>query len=280
MRQRSGTPSSSCSPASSKTSPLPATRSFTVWDTSTCEAPAFAPTLAPKFTAIPPDLSVDRVHLAGVHSGADLDPKGSHRLDEGLCAPDCPGRTVERREEPVACCVDLVPAVAGKQRPRCRVVPLEQVSPGSVTERCGAFRGPNDVGEQDRRQHSVELRLFRAHRRNEAFDLFDHGVDRSEEGRMIDTVEFGHLRSWDPARDVADLLEVPHPIAPPVHHERGHSDGWEHRPGIGLVVHRIHRTNRTRTRAGAEVPGQSVHEHVIRCVARPGRRQVPSRERR
>ena len=55
--QRSGTPFSSCSPASSNVSPEPATRSFTVCETRTSEAPARAPTRAPMCTASPPTLS-------------------------------------------------------------------------------------------------------------------------------------------------------------------------------------------------------------------------------
>ena len=51
--QRSGTPFSSCSPASSKTRPEPATRSFTVWETNTSDDPASAPTRAPMCTAMP-----------------------------------------------------------------------------------------------------------------------------------------------------------------------------------------------------------------------------------
>src|SRR5205814_8174686 len=55
-RQRSGTPFSSCSPASSNAMPEPATRSLTVCETSTSEGAAIAPTLAPITTASPPTL--------------------------------------------------------------------------------------------------------------------------------------------------------------------------------------------------------------------------------
>src|SRR5262249_7606801 len=53
---RPGTPWSSCSPASSKPRPAPATRSFTVCETSTSDGPAMADTLAAMLTAIPPAL--------------------------------------------------------------------------------------------------------------------------------------------------------------------------------------------------------------------------------
>src|SRR5215213_10305507 len=52
--QRSGTPFSSCSLASSNVRPEPAVKSFTVCETSTSEGPARAPTRAPITTAIPP----------------------------------------------------------------------------------------------------------------------------------------------------------------------------------------------------------------------------------
>ena len=55
-RQRSGTPLSSYSPASSRIKPPPATRSLTVDDTRTSEGPATALTRAPMWTPIPPTL--------------------------------------------------------------------------------------------------------------------------------------------------------------------------------------------------------------------------------
>ena len=49
-------PFKSCSPRSTNVSPEPATKSLTVWETSTSEGPAEAPTRAPMFTAVPPSL--------------------------------------------------------------------------------------------------------------------------------------------------------------------------------------------------------------------------------
>ena len=55
-RHRSGMPFRSYSPATSKVRREPATRSFTVWETSTSDGPAFAATRAPIETVMPAHL--------------------------------------------------------------------------------------------------------------------------------------------------------------------------------------------------------------------------------
>jgi hypothetical protein len=61
-RQRSGTPFSSWSPASSKTRPDPATGSFTVFETRTLEGPAKDEIRAAVVTAMPPGFWSTNLH--------------------------------------------------------------------------------------------------------------------------------------------------------------------------------------------------------------------------
>jgi len=53
-----------------------------------------------------------------------------------------------------------VPAEAAEQRPHLRVVVLDQLLPRPVAERRRPLRRSDDVGEENRREHSVEGRVF------------------------------------------------------------------------------------------------------------------------
>jgi hypothetical protein len=55
----------------------------------------------------PADLAVDRLDLADVHPGANLEVERADGLDDRLRAPNGAGGTVERREEAVTRGVDL-----------------------------------------------------------------------------------------------------------------------------------------------------------------------------
>jgi hypothetical protein len=68
----------SCSPASAKTRPDPATRSLTVEETRTCDGPASATTRAPTWTSEPRTLSLSSSISPAARS--DLDPEGSNRM--------------------------------------------------------------------------------------------------------------------------------------------------------------------------------------------------------
>jgi hypothetical protein len=120
-RHRSGTPFSSCSPASLKTRPLPATRSFTVLETSTSPAPASPATRAPMCTARPrtvsPASSTSPVCTPRVSRGT-----ARQRLRWRRRRSERPGRA--RRSSPES------------RRPSCRPCGL-----GSAPARRGLRRG-------------------------------------------------------------------------------------------------------------------------------------------
>ena len=52
-----------------------------------------------------------------------------------------------------------------------RVVAFEEALPRVIAELCGSLRGADEVGEQHRRQDTLECRLLSMNRPNEALDL-------------------------------------------------------------------------------------------------------------
>ena len=84
----------------------------------------------------PSGFPVDRFDLPGMQPGTNLEPEGSHRIDDLLPAPHAAGRTVERREEPISRGVDLGPPVTSDERPNGLMVALEQIPQRGIA-RCG-----------------------------------------------------------------------------------------------------------------------------------------------
>ena len=107
------------------------------------------------------DRLATRLDLAGVQPGPDLQPERAQRIPNRRRAADRPGRTVERRQEPVARGVDLVSAEPRELLTHDPVVVSQQRSPTLVAELGGQLRRTDDVGEQHGRQHAVGVRLAR-----------------------------------------------------------------------------------------------------------------------
>src|SRR3972149_2881901 len=118
MRHSPGTPFSTCTPRSSKAMPDPATRSFTVPETSTSPAPA----------------------PAVGHPRPDLQAQAAHLLQDRPRTPDGAGRPVEGGQEAVAGGVDLAPPEPRELLADDSVVGVEQVSPPPVAPRGGPLR--------------------------------------------------------------------------------------------------------------------------------------------
>ena len=99
--------------------------------------------------------------LARVDARAHLDPEvAAPARCHPLGAADRPCRSVERGEEPVAGRVDLL-AVEVRRAPRgsTRRAASSRVAPAMVTESCGMLRRSDDVGEQHRLQHAVDVAI-------------------------------------------------------------------------------------------------------------------------
>jgi hypothetical protein len=89
----------------------------------------------------------------GTYPHADLLEPVDHRQR----GTDRPGGAVERREERVAGRVHLGPAETVELTAHDGPVALERALPAVVTGGRGPRRRPDDVGEQDRREHPVVL---------------------------------------------------------------------------------------------------------------------------
>ena len=155
--QRSGTPFSSCSPASSKVRPEPATRSFTVggdehlgWSRDRCHP-------SPDVDGDALDALIGEFDLAGVDARSDLDAELPKRGTDRKRAAYGSCRTIERGEEAVARRIAFDSSVGGQLSPDVLVVVHEQSLPGGIADLGRLLGGSDDVGEQHRCEHAIGL---------------------------------------------------------------------------------------------------------------------------
>ncbi len=196
-------------------------RSFTVWDTRTSDGPAFPPTRAPIDDGQPSDLAVDHLHLARVDPRSNLDPEGEDGGPDRAGAVDRTRRPVERGEEAVAGRVHLRPLVAGELPSYARVVRLDQLLPRSVAEARGFLRRGHDIGEQDRGERALELRLLDAEASDEGLDLVEHAVVVTDPEEVRVARELHEPGAGDLRGRVPHLLDREVAIAGPREDQRG-----------------------------------------------------------
>src|ERR1700690_350023 len=103
------------------------------------------------------NLALDRLGLAHVEPGADLEAKLSCEVTNRERAADRVGRHLERREQPVASGVDLPPAEPLQPIADRRVVPAEEPLPGGIANPRGELGRADDVYEQDRCEEAAGL---------------------------------------------------------------------------------------------------------------------------
>ena len=119
------------------------------------------------------DLAVDRPAFTRVQPGAQLDPQRCDRRPDRLCAADRAHGPVEGREEPVPRGVELPTAVARETAANEPVMLVDELLPADVAQLRLTLRRADDVGEEDRREDALELRLL-------VTKLADEAVDRVE----------------------------------------------------------------------------------------------------
>ena len=128
----------------------------------------------------PGDLAVQDLAFARVQAGAHAEAEVTDAFNDGTSAGDGASGPVEAREESVPGRVDLDAAKARELPPHKRVVPFEQLPPGSIAQLDHALAGLDDVREQNGRQHAIGLGLvpgaFLPSLDEEALDLVDKGV--------------------------------------------------------------------------------------------------------
>ena len=133
-------------------------------------------------------------------------PRSLNGARDRAGALDRPGWPIERREETVARRVHLSPAEALELRPHETVVSLDEVVPLAVAELDGLLRGADDVGEQHRREHAVDLRLLPRPLVPDAVQELPDRLDdlvRVDPGRVVFPGQLDHLRTGNALGQVA-----------------------------------------------------------------------------
>jgi hypothetical protein len=148
--------------------PEPATRSFTVLETSTSPAPASPATRDMYGDAT--DVLTRELDLARVQTRPDFDPKRPDRTRDGAGAADRHRGPVERGEQTVAREFDLAALVPLELPPYDLVVRVEEGALGAIPERGETLGRADDVGEEHGGEDAVDFRNP-SHARQELLDL-------------------------------------------------------------------------------------------------------------
>src|SRR3954453_18155351 len=153
----------------------------------------------------PAGLTAGDGDFTGMQPGPDLQIQSPHRRRHGSGASDRPCGTIEQRQEPVACGIELAPAPAIELRPHHLVVRDDDPPPRRIAHPAQSRGRIDDVGEEDRGEDALVL----------------VGLDAEDCGaRDLDAVE--RLVAGDPrvvprrdlidvARTDLDLRSVVHP---------------------------------------------------------------------
>jgi hypothetical protein len=104
-----------------------------------------------------------------------LQAESGDRVADGTGTPNGPSRCVEGGEHAVTRGLDLPTSVPLKVCSHDRVVGVQEGAPRSIADRAGALGRPDDVGEQNRGQHSLGWGRG-SHPGQELLDLVYEGV--------------------------------------------------------------------------------------------------------
>ena len=92
----------------------------------------------------------------------------------------------------------------------------------------------DEIREEDGGKHSVELRFFVANSRYEPAQLSENALRVSRKGRVLGAWQLDDFGVRHVLADVTGLLDGLGRVVGPVQHERGHHDGGQYRPYVGL----------------------------------------------
>src|SRR3954467_6749717 len=259
-------PFSACTPRSSNARPEPATRSLTVWETSTSPGPASEAIRAPVWTAMP------RI----------LGPSSSHspvwmpaRISTPSCRTASPAVSAQRtaRAGPSKAARKPSPAVS-TSRPRKRSSSRRTAASwvlSSSRQRAAELGGPlgraDDVGEQDGGKHAVGFR-HRPCAGQELLDLVGDCVRVAGGDPVIRARKLDELRAGDPGREITALRHVDVVVAGPVEDERRDLDRGEDVPDVDVRVHAEESRGCARARGAPEVLLEVPHERLVADAAR------------
>ena len=216
-------------------------------------------------TADPAGLSVDRLDLAGMDTGTNLDPERPHRPDDRSGAAHRAGRSVERREEPVARRVDLMTAEPREKRPHLRVVLLDDLLPQPISLCRRALRRADHVREQHGGEHPIEDRALLVDRVGEALDRPGDLDDVTEVGIVLVARDPDEVRAGDLVRRPLGFLDQIR--GPTRSHDHGgrHLDRRQRAAGVGREPHAAEGGQVPRSGPVSLHLDQPLHEGGIAC---------------
>src|SRR6478672_625522 len=172
----------------------------------------------------PPDIGAGKLDLARVATRADLHPEGPYGFADRPSATHCSSGTVERCEEPIACRVDVRAAVSLDLGFSQLVVASQDLLPRGVPESGRQLRRSDDIGEQDRGEHTVDI-LHMSLSGQELLDLVKHRVLVRAPGFVISSWQLKEAKRWDPIGDVAPCFDDLDLVVGPMQHQGRDLDG-------------------------------------------------------
>ena len=143
---------------------------------------------------------------------------------------------------------------------------LEEDAPRAVAEACRGLGRTDDVGEQDRSEHAVDVG-GRAHAGEEFLHFVEHCVLVPYPRQMIDAGELDQARTGDVPRQEASFLDVGVQIAHALQDQRRHANRRQHGADIDLRVHPQQRNSRTGTGGATEVGREPARECFVPGLA-------------
>src|SRR5512133_3067365 len=173
--------------------------------------------------------------LAGVQARAHVEADAANVFDDRARATDCSRRPVEGGEETVAGRVDLDAPKALEIATHDLVVLLEQIAPAAIAKLTCSIRRADDVGEQDRGEHSIRGDGL-SDARQEFLDLVQDVV-AVDEGKVVLSRELHVTRAFDVAREPARVLDGADLVADAMDDERRGCDRRDDVPNIDLERH-------------------------------------------
>jgi hypothetical protein len=178
-----------------------------------------------------------KLDLSGMNSGAYFHSNISDGFDNRQGTMRRPCRTVEGRKKSIARCLHLVAPKSVQFSTDKIVVHLKQSLPTVISERFGPFCRGNDIGEQDRRQHTVE-RCRRFETGQELLDAFGNGLCViASPGGMVHTLRFEKLRVGDQRGDLPTAADVYDLVVTAVNDQGRYADRRQYGRDVDFAVH-------------------------------------------
>src|SRR2546423_484745 len=214
------------------------------------------------------DVVAHPLALTGVDAGSDVEVGLEEPIADGDGAADSARGPIEGGQEPIAGGADLLSAKSRELATYQRVMLLEEVAPGMVTERCRALGGADDVGKEDGGEHPIGLG-GRPDAGEELFDLVDHLALVANKRKVVRPGKLEEPGIRDSSRDVATLFDVRVEVTGAVEDERRHANRGKDVADVDLRVHPGERQRGAGTRRKPQVGGQPPPE--ARIVRQAGR---------